>query len=1151
MKTRSDARTQNVSHVILEGLLTQGNQNVYVDILLDCGATACFIDQKTAGLLTQKVLVPAEKLSLFDGNETSSGKISHVVQGWLSIMNHKEENTFRVTKLGAYDIVLGLPWLKSHNPNIDWEKQSLSFSSTFCKNHCLQNHTLNASLKLDPEELERRAMLKVGAGKLEKSTEEMVPAFYHQYLKTFDRTEAETLPPHRPYDCKLELEEDFKPKNAPVYPMSELELRVLKEYIDGLVKKGYIRPSDSRMASPLFFAKIGNGEIRPVVDYRYINQGTKKDKYPIPLTSQLVERLKGAKWFSKLDLRVGYNQVRMQEGDEWKTAFNCRYGKFEYLVMPLGLCNAPAVFQRFMNDILHDLIDEGIVIYLDDILIYSDTLEGLRTLTIKVIECLIKHHLFLKPEKCEWEQTSVKYLGLIVSSDGLQMDEDKTCRIADWPAPTNVKRTQEFLGFANFYRRFIPNFSKICRPIFNLLQKKIKFVWAESHKKAFNELKEQFTKSPLLLYPDHEKQFFLETDASDYATGGVLTQMGPDSQRHPVSFHSKSLSPAERNYDIYDKELLAIIRVLEEWRHHLEGSPHKVIVLTDHKNLEYFLKTKSLTRRQARWAEIVSTFDLVIQYSPGKSNSAPDALSRRGDHIPEGAPELTHTIFTPEHFAMATTIAIIDSEEEILREIQEAYPSDEKTGSKITYLKTKGAKIHDTTWTGKYLKYRNKIWVPQQSQIHKKILRLYHDSKPAGHPGVKGTLELVSRSYYWPGMSQFITSYVEGCDLCQRIKITHHPKYGKLEPLPVPKQNWTDITYDFIGELPESEGKNAILTVVDRKTKAAHFIPCKTSETAKSTARLFLDNVWKLHGTPERTVSDRGTQFNSEFLRRLYELLGIKPGFSTAYHPETDGQSERINQIVEDYLRFFISHRQNDWVELLPIAEFKYNNTVSNSTGQSPFMMMYGYHPSFTISSPKEELIPAAETLATRLREIHEEAEAMLKISIERYKEQADKKRAEQPPFEVGDKVWLNRKHIKTDRPTEKLDYRRLGPYKITELVGKRAARLELPLSMKIHNVFHVSLLEKWKPDLHGRNPIPLPPVVTPTGEEEWEVEKVLNSKIERGKMKFLVKWKGYSLEENSWEPESNLENAKDAIEIFYSENPNATKKKNTIIRQT
>lgn len=1127
-----------LQHVIISCNLWQGNRSFQARAMIDCGATGIFIEERFCTNNKLEIIpMKPQGLTLFDGKPSSAGPMTHYVAAEMDIGAHREQLDLKITRLGDYDLVLGLPWLRQHNPNIDWANKVVSFETEYCKKECLR--------KAEEEEYQR-----IWAVTTEEppTKEQLVPKKYHDFLDVFDKATSEQLPPHRPYDCKIELTPGSTTRHGPIYPMSEVELKALREYIDEQLAKGYIRPSTSPAGAPVFFIKKKDKSLRLVVDYRQLNTITVKNRYPLPLIPELVERLQGAKYFTKMDLRWGYNLVRIAEGDEWKTAFKCRYGHFEYLVMPFGLCNAPAVFQHLMNDIFGDMLDHGVVIYLDDIMVYGKTIEEVEALTREVLRRLRKHGLFVKPEKCEFEKLEAEYVGLFVSEQGIKMDPHKTDAIAEWPAPKSVKELQMFLGFANYYRRFITNFSKICRQMHNLLKKDTKYIWGDLQQLSFEQLKYEFTKAPVLIHPDPKKQFFVETDASGYAMGGQLSQVGADGRRHPVAFYSKSMVPAERNYDIYDKELLAVVRCFQEWRHHLEGATFTVVVLTDHNNLRWFLSTKTLTGRQARWAEFLAGFDFIIQYRPGVAAGIPDALSRRPDHMPQDAVEREHRIFTEEQFLNATKVVHQQIENALIGEIRRKQSEDEYAIYKRQYLLKKGNKLADHDLEDNLLFYKGKVYIPKDFELRKKILELYHDSKPAGHQGPKGTQQLISRYYTWPTMAKDIEAYVQGCDTCQRVKASRHAPYGELQPLPIPSGRWRDIAYDFITGLPECEGKDAILVVVDRMSKGAHFIPCTTNETSESTARLFYENVWKLHGTPERTVSDRGTQFNTHFLKRLYELLGIDPAFSTAYHPESDGQSERVNQMLEDYLRMFVSHRQNNWVQLLPSAEFQYNNHQSASTGYSPFYMWYGENPAFLVGMPNnlEEIVPGAEQLARKILTINKEASAMISLAQERYKEQADRHRTS-PQFEVGEKVYLNRKNITTDRPTPKLDYRWLGPYTITEKIGKVAYRLALPHTMKVHNVFHINLLKKEIPDKFKRAPIPLPPVITPDGEEEYEVERILNSRTnKKGDVSFLVRWKAHLPSEDSWQTESDVRNAKQAIEEFYLENPNAPKKGET-----
>ena len=418
---------------------------------------------------------------------------------------------------------------------------------------------------------------------------EHVPSCYHDFADVFSEQEARTMPPHRPYDHTIDVEEGKQPPHGPIYSMLGVELDALKKYLEEMLGKGFIRPSSSPAGAPVLFAKKKDGSLRLCVDYRSLNKITRKNCYPLPLIGDLLDRLSSAKVFTKIDLRVGFNNIRIAEGEEWKTAFRTRYGSFEYLVMPMGLSNAPATFQTFMNDIFADVADLFVIVYLDDILIFSDDMKSHKKHVRLVLQRLKDNNLFAKLSKCTFHTDTIDYLGFIVSPRGLHMDPAKTRVIEEWPPPKNLRETQSFLGFTNFYRRFILNFSEIANPLVALTRKDRPFAWNAKAQEAFESLKAAFTSAPVLAHYNPAHACILETDASNYALGGILSQIDPDTgEDHPIAFHSRSLIPAERNYEIYDKELLAIVDSMAHWRQYLEGSPHDIQVLTDHKGLEYF-----------------------------------------------------------------------------------------------------------------------------------------------------------------------------------------------------------------------------------------------------------------------------------------------------------------------------------------------------------------------------------------------------------------------------------------------------------------------------------------------------------------------------------------------------------------------------------
>ena len=391
--------------------------------------------------------------------------------------------------------------------------------------------------------------------KIEKTAEELVPKEYHQYLKVFSKEELERMPIRKPWDHMIELKETFTPKKSRLIPLSSA-------FIDDQLKKGYIQPSKSKQTSPVFFVPKKDGKKQMVQDYCYLNEHTVKNNYPLPLIVQSVDKLQGTKMFTKMDLRWGYNNIRIKEGDEWKAAFVCHHSTFELLVMFFGLCNSPSTFQTMMNEIFTDM-EDVVVVYIDNIMIFTkmDDLKEYDKIVLEVLRHLNENNLYVKPEKCTFQTTEVDFLRMIVEKDGIKMDQEKVKAVLNWPAPMNVKGVRSFLDLANFYRRFIQDYAQVARPLNNLLKKDVLFKWKEAQQYVFDMLKEKFTTAPVLAYPDNNCQFCLECDAFNYATGAVLSILKED-KWHPVSYHSHSMLPEERNYPIADKEMLSVIRAL-------------------------------------------------------------------------------------------------------------------------------------------------------------------------------------------------------------------------------------------------------------------------------------------------------------------------------------------------------------------------------------------------------------------------------------------------------------------------------------------------------------------------------------------------------------------------------------------------------------
>jgi len=603
---------------------------------------------------------------------------------------------------------------------------------------------------------------------------DIVPPEYHDYADVFNKAKASELPPHRDYDLKIDLEEGTSPPLGTLYSLSPVELSALWTFINKNLNTGFIRPTASSHAAPVLFIKKKDGSLHLCADFRGLNKITKKDRYPLPLISDLLDSPSRAKIYSKIDLWHTYHLVRIALGDEWKTTFHTRYESYEWLVMPFGLTNAPAAFQRFVNTIFADMLDVCIVVYLDDILIYSKDMESHQQHVREVLRRLWLHGLFAKPEKCEFHSDSVEYLGYRLSPDSLTMSPDKIQTISDWPEPQKVKDIQSFLGFANFYCRFIFNYSDIVVPLTRLTRKDTPWNFSEDCRRSFNALKHAFTTAPILTHFILDTPIIVEADASDYAVAGILSITCADGEIRPVAYYSRTLTAPELNYDTHDKELLAIFKAFRNWRHYLKGSASPIDIVTDHKNLKYFSTSKVLSHQQARWSEFLSQFNLVIRFHPRKLGAKPDALTRRWDVYPKEGdsgytrvnPQNLRPVFTQEQlsnslcatyleFPVLCAVTIMDVET-LHSNILSALPSDPIAQVHL-------ADSPDSRWSTNeagLLRLDGCIYIPDLDNLHLRVLRYRHDHPLAGHFGQNWTLELIRREYTWPGLQTFVKAYV-------------------------------------------------------------------------------------------------------------------------------------------------------------------------------------------------------------------------------------------------------------------------------------------------------------------------------------------------------------------------------------------------------
>ncbi|KAK4701806.1 putative transposase, partial [Phenoliferia sp. Uapishka_3] len=976
---------------------------------------------------------------------------------------------------------------------------------------------------------------------------EHVPEIYQDFPEVFDKIWGDTLPRRRDnVDHKIPIQEGTKIPESRIYPLSESELESIRKYLEENLKRGFIRPSSSPVAAPILFVRKKDGSLRLCVDFRNLNSVTVKNKYPLPLIGETLDRLGKAKFFTKFDLRNGYHHIRIAAGEEWKTAFRTRYGHYEYQVMPFGLTNAPASFQNFMNDVFAPFLDRFVVVYIDDILVYSDTLEEHKIHVRQVLDKMRENGLFANAKKCSFHETQVEYLGYLVSPGGITMDPDKVASIKDWPPLRNVKDVQSFLGFANFYRRFIRNFAGVAAPLNRLTRKDVPFHMSPNALEAFEGLKLSFTTAPVLAHFTPGVQLVLETDSSDFATAAVISQK-IEGLLHPIAFFSRKLTPAELNYEIHDKELLPIIESYRHWRAYLEGASDATLIYTDHKNLEFFFGSKVLTRRQSRWYETLAGQNFLMIHRAGKLQGKTDSMSRRSDYaVGQKASESEPVTFFPNpplqaHANFADPLPTLP--EELLAFQDE--DTDIRPILQNLRLKENLDKL-DASWTldpEGLLRWKDCVYVPANISTRLRVVKSIHDAEEAGHRGVDRTIEKFRRTYYFPGCHNFIKNYVNTCDSCHRAKPLRSRAQGFLKPLPIPVGPWKSLSMDFIVKLPPtSRGFDSIFVVVDRFTKMAYLMPfSEKGSKAPDIARLFFAKIVGSHGLPDDIVSDRGSVFTSEFWQALQDLCRIKSNLSTAFHPQSDGQTERVNQTIEQIIRFYTNYLQDDWDDLLPIAQFAYNDAAHSSTHTSPFVATYGYSPRLDVSVPAEAKRfsnRAAETLVSRMKRIHE----LVKVEIGRANVRAakyyDARKSEAQIYNIGDPVFLSARNITTKRPSKKLDSKNLGPFKILRPIGNDdvpvAYELDLPTEMKVHPVFHVSLLHAHpQNEIPGRENDP-PPLTEVDGEMQSEIASILDSRTWNKRLQYRVRWIGFNSSHDEWIDSDDASNAPDLVKEFH-----------------
>ena len=888
---------------------------------------------------------------------------------------------------------------------------------------------------------------------------------------------------------KILTPDNVTPIKQHPYRVSTFQQEEIDRQVNMLLQKNLIEPSSSPWASPVTLVKKKDGKQRFCVDYRKLNECTQKDAYPIPRIDDTLDALSGAHYFSTLDLAAGYWQVPLDDEAKDKSTFCVRGGLYRWKVMPFGLTNAPATFSRLMETIFQGLQYQSLLIYLDDVIVYGNSVDQQIQRLRVVFQRLRQANLKLKPSKCELLQTSVQYLGHTVSSHGVETNPDTVEKIKNFPVPHNLRQVRRFIGLASYYRKFIKDFAAIAQPLHLLMKKDVRFRWSEECDQAFQHLKTCLTTAPVLAYPQPTGDYVLDTDASAYGIGAVLHQV-QDGEEKVIAYASKALSHAEQQYCTTRRELLAIVAFLKHFRHYLYG--RKVLVRTDHGSLQWLINFKSPTGQLARWLEQVTEYDLKIVYRPGRKHDNADTLSRLDSCKQCGREDSCIRHETPVKVRLITiepdwTLATIQEAQRKDTALQKLYAckADKLPRPDRNEISgySRAAKHYFGLWD--QLEIRDgvlcKRWESDEGSILRwlivipdqfveKVLHECHSAPTGGHQGVNKTMGRIRRQFTWYGMTADIRSWIRQCDLCSRRKLAAKRHCAELVQLK-PGEPMQIVAMDILGPLPEStSGNRYILVIGEYFTKWVEAFAIPDQETA-TIAQCLVDQFICRFSVPHQLHSDQGRNFEAFVIKDICQLLGIEKTRTTPYHPQSDGFVERFNRTMMDMVSKLIepARRQRDWDEKLQTAMFAYRSTPQTSTGESPNMMMLGREANMPIDLQMEQPLPDvhdplttdyAKELRNKLSFAHERARKHLQQSAVRQKSHHDQK-TKGGKIDKGMFVWLAKKATKKGM-SPKLDMKWHGPFLVIDKLSDVVFRIQQNGPRGTKKVVHYDLLKPY-----------------------------------------------------------------------------------------
>lgn len=878
---------------------------------------------------------------------------------------------------------------------------------------------------------------------------------------------------------------DNKPIKLPPRRLPLAKRLEAQNIIENMKNDGVIEYSNSPWCSPVVLVKKKDGSLRFCVDYRSLNSVTEKDSYPLPRIDDTFDALSGSVLFSTLDLKSGYWQVEMNRNSKHKTAFSIGNGLWQFNVMPFGLCNAPATFERLMESVLRGLNWETCLVYLDDVIIFGRTFDEHKNRLEEVFKRFRNANLKLAPKKCQLFQNKVRYLGHIVTKNGVAADPDKVDKIKSWPIPKNKDQLRSFLGLCTYYRKFVKNFAETASCLHKLASEKCRnWSLGEKELEAFEKLKYYLSNTAVLSFPLPNKQFILDTDASNNGIGAVLSQ-NINGAEQVISYYSRKFSKPELNYCVTRKELLAIVDAVKHFHKYLYGS--KFLIRTDHAALKWLLNFKNPEGQIARWIERLQTYDFEIQHRPGRNHLNADALSRRPCDR-----DCKHCLNNETKEGSTCRIALlsgilwsnqnIQTQQKsdchispILAWVQSGQrPSKEEISSCSRKTKMLWVQWDSLILENDILKRRweavdgksSKLQVIVPSSMKEDILSEMHGGVSGGHMGINRTLNKIKEYFYWPDMRADVENAISRCDRCEAAKGPQRKSRAHLQQYLVGAPN-ERIAIDVAGPFPTSmSGNKYILVVMDYFTKWVEVFPIPNQE-AVTVAEVIVNNWISRFGIPLELHSDQGRNFESLLFKEMCSLMSIRKTRTTPLHPQSDGMVERFNRTIESFLVKVINKDQSVWDKHIPMFLLAYRTSVHESTGKTPSEMMFGYNvrlPSELLfgspPSTSKTITEYGGQLRKRLEETHENARDKLKLTSDRMKHNYDISSTLRV-FNEQDLVWLYNPQ-RTLKVSPKLTPKWEGPYTVIKKLNDVVYRIRKSPKTKF-KVVHIDRLATYR----------------------------------------------------------------------------------------